>query len=227
LPQFAADGCTLHYETSGSGEPVVLLHGFTSLGSSWLRHGWIDALAGFRVITLDLPAHGESEAIEDTSTPHLASLVVALLDEVGVERAAVVGFSFGGGVALQVAADAPDHVTRLVVGGVGDAALQPADVRAIERMRRDAELAGSDLEPLMPYLRDGWWPGSPVGLRPLPMPALVILAEADEYMWPAEELLRRLRPTNVLRLPDRGHHQVVPNDDVKEAVAEFLAELRG
>ena len=68
MPQFAADGCTLHYETYGGGEPVVLLHGFTSLGSNWLRHGWIDALAGFRVITLDLPAHGESDAVDDTST---------------------------------------------------------------------------------------------------------------------------------------------------------------
>jgi pimeloyl-ACP methyl ester carboxylesterase len=227
LPQFAADGCTLHYETYGGGEPVVLLHGFTSLGSSWLRHGWIDALAGLRVITLDLPAHGESNATDDTSTRHLASLVTALLDELGAERAAVVGFSFGGGVALQLALDAPARVTKLSVAGVGDPALHPAEDEAIERMRRNAELAGSDLEPLLPYLRDGWWPGSPTGLHTLPMPALVILAEADEYMWPADELLGRLQPTNVLRLPDRGHHQVVSNDDVKRSVAEFLADLRG
>lgn len=79
MPQFAVDGRALHYETYGEGAAVVLLHGFTSLGSSWLGHGWIEALAGFRTVTLDL--------------------LVALLDEVGAERAGVVGFSFGGGVA--------------------------------------------------------------------------------------------------------------------------------
>lgn len=55
----------------------------------------------------------------------------------------------------------------------------------------------------------------------------MIVADADEYMWPAEELLAGLQPSEVLRLPDCGHHQVVPNDDVKRAVVEFLAELRG
>ena len=85
MPRYAADGCELNYETYGSGPPVVLLHGFTSLGSSWVRRGWIDALAGFRAVTLDLPGHGESDPVEDTSTPRLASLVVALLDELDLE----------------------------------------------------------------------------------------------------------------------------------------------
>jgi pimeloyl-ACP methyl ester carboxylesterase len=227
LPQFAVDGRALHYETYGEGAAVVLLHGFTSLGSTWLRHGWIETLAEFRTVTLDLPAHGGSVAVVDTSTPYLATLVVALLDEVGVERAGVVGFSLGGGVALQVALDAPQRVARLVVGGVGDAAIHPAEVAFDERMRRNAEAAGNDVQALLPYLRHGRWPGSPTRVRRLPVPALVIVAEADEYMSPAEELLARLQPSKVLRLPDCGHHQVLPNDDVKRAVAEFLGELRG
>ena len=227
MPRYAADGCELHYETYGSGPTVVLLHGFTSLGSSWVRHGWIDALAGFRAVTLDLPGHGESDPVEDTSTPRLASLVVALLDELDLERAALVGFSFGGGVALQAALDAPRRVARLVVGGVGDPALHPVGVGFDERLRRHAAGSGNDVVALLRYLRDGRWPGSPTGLRPLAMPALVILAEADEYMSPADELVARLRPSDVLLLPDRGHDQIVPAIDVQRAVAEFLAPVRG
>jgi pimeloyl-ACP methyl ester carboxylesterase len=181
----------------------------------------------FRAITLDLPAHGESDPIEDTSTRNLASLVVDLLDELGLQSAAVVGFSFGGGIALQLALDAPERVTKLVVGGVGDPALHPAQVVLDERMRGNAERAGNNAEALLPYLRRGGWPGSPTGLHPLPMPALVILAEADEYMWPADELLEQLQPSAVLRLPDHGHYQVMPSDDVKRTAAHFLATVRG
>ena len=215
MPQFAAD--------------VVLLHGFTSRATTWERHGWTALLldAGLRPIALDLPGHGESPPAADVSTPALARHVLAQLDDRRVERVAIVGFSLGGGIALQVALDSPERVTRLVVGGVGDPALHPAEVSLDEPMRRNAERAGNDVDALLPYLGHGTWPGAPTRLQPLPMPVLVILAEADQYMWPADELLERLRPSNVLRLPGRGHHQVLMDDEAKRAAVEFLADLGG
>jgi pimeloyl-ACP methyl ester carboxylesterase len=232
LPRFAADGARLAYETYGVGAPVVLLHGFTSLGSTWRRNGWTDALvaAGFRAVTLDFPAHGASDApAEDDAytTPRLAAAVVALLDELALERAALVGFSMGGGVALQVALDAPQRVSRVVVGGVGDAALHELDpdvLAANERIRRNAELAGNDFDALRPYLRHGCWPGGLAALHPLQLPVLLVVAGHDEYMRPTGELVQRLEPTRVLEAPDRGHHDVLLDEDVRRAVVDFLRE---
>jgi pimeloyl-ACP methyl ester carboxylesterase len=130
LPQSAADERSLHYESYGDGPPVVLLHGFTSTGASWAQYGWVDALvdAGLNAITLDLPGHGKSGAVVDASTSSLAAGAVALLDELGHDRAALFGYSFGGGVALQIALERPERVLRIAIGGVGDPALHPAAV---------------------------------------------------------------------------------------------------
>jgi hypothetical protein len=55
----------------------------------------------------------------------------------------------------------------------------------------------------------------------------MVLAQADGYMAPADELLDRLRPTMVVRLPGCGHHQVLMNEQVRQKVVEFLAAVRG
>src|SRR5919201_5079020 len=137
MPAFRVNGLTLHYDVRGRGHPVVLLHGFTSRGSSWERHGWVDLLvqAGLRPIAPDARSHGRSDRVFDPAactTEVLAADVVALLDELEIPRAAVVGFSMGGGVALRLAMDWPARVTRLAVAGVGDHAINdlhdPAEI---------------------------------------------------------------------------------------------------
>lgn len=67
MSAFSAGGVRLHYAVHGEGDPVVLLHGFTSSGSSWKTIGWVDALveAGFSAIALDARSHGESEPVFD------------------------------------------------------------------------------------------------------------------------------------------------------------------
>ena len=123
MPRFSVDGVGLHYEVRGEGDLVVLLHGFTSSHvGNWERRGWLDLLAdaGFRVAALDFRSHGESDCVYEShqcTASVLAGDVAALIDHLGAERADVVGFSMGGGVALQLAIDYPDHVRRLVVGG--------------------------------------------------------------------------------------------------------------
>jgi pimeloyl-ACP methyl ester carboxylesterase len=85
VPALRVDDLVLHYDTHGRGEPIFLLHGFTSShGGNWGRRGWVDVLAdhGFRVIGLDFPSHGESERVYDAgrvTTDRLASNVIALL----------------------------------------------------------------------------------------------------------------------------------------------------
>ena len=79
----------------------------------WEEHLEPLAVAGFRVIAVDLPGFGEALPPIDEDAPW--SDVLETMDELSVERAALVGCSFGGAVALRVAAVAPDRVTALVL----------------------------------------------------------------------------------------------------------------
>lgn len=107
----------------GAGEAVVLLHGGgpgASGMSNYARN--VDALAQrFRVIVPDLPGYGRSSKRVDQSDPFgdLAGAVGGLLDELGIDRAHLVGNSYGGAAALRLTLDRPDRVGRLVLMGPG------------------------------------------------------------------------------------------------------------
>lgn len=111
---------------AGSGHPVVLLHGGGAGAtgvSNYARN--IDVLAQhFRVIVPDMPGYGQSTKDIDHEDPFgdLAAAVRGLLDEIDVDRAHLVGNSYGGAAALRLAMDRPDKVGRLILmgpGGVG------------------------------------------------------------------------------------------------------------
>ena len=109
------NGLHLYYETYGSGAPLVLLHGgmltidlnFASL---------IPTLAQTHtVIGVEMQGHGRTANIDREITyANLATDIVALLDHLGTERAAVLGHSMGGGVALEMAVNHADRVSAIV-----------------------------------------------------------------------------------------------------------------
>jgi pimeloyl-ACP methyl ester carboxylesterase len=116
------DGVGINYEVTDEGRPVVLLHGFPDSGACW-RHQ-VPALvdAGFRVIVPDLRGYGGSDKPTDVdaySLPFLAGDVLAVLDELGVTRAHVVGHDWGAALAWVLASLVPDRVDQLAVLSVG------------------------------------------------------------------------------------------------------------
>jgi pimeloyl-ACP methyl ester carboxylesterase len=110
------NGLQLYYEEHGSGgEPLILLHGGIHAGEMF---GAIlpQLAAGRRVITVDLQGHGHTADIDRPLCPELmAGDVAALIRHLGLERAAVMGYSLGGAVALRTAIQHPERVRRLVV----------------------------------------------------------------------------------------------------------------
>jgi pimeloyl-ACP methyl ester carboxylesterase len=91
----------LAFDRQGAGSPLLLLHGTNSSRSIWKP--LLPALSAEReVISVDLPAHGDSEPTSFTP-PEWAREVAALLDQLGLERVAVVGHSSGGWTALELA----------------------------------------------------------------------------------------------------------------------------
>jgi pimeloyl-ACP methyl ester carboxylesterase len=116
------DGVTLAVLDVGEGKPVVLLHGFPDSSHLWRRQLQALVDAGLRVIAPDLRGFGESgrpEHVDDYALSHSVRDVLAVLDALGVERAAVVGHDFGAALAWLVAAFAPERVERLVAMSVG------------------------------------------------------------------------------------------------------------
>jgi pimeloyl-ACP methyl ester carboxylesterase len=110
------NGLNMYYEVHGGGEPVVLLHGaFMTITNNW--DGWISELSKTRkVIAVEMQGHGRTADIErDISQENLADDVAALLDHLKIPKADLIGYSMGGGVAMQCAIRHPDKVRKVVV----------------------------------------------------------------------------------------------------------------
>jgi len=109
------NGLKMYYEVHGSGEPVVLLHGaFMTITNNWT--GWIGELSKTRkVIAVEMQGHGRTADIErDFSPENLADDVAALLDYLKIPSADLIGYSLGGGVAMQCAIRHPEKVRKVV-----------------------------------------------------------------------------------------------------------------
>lgn len=109
------NGLKMYYEVHGSGEAVVLLHGsFMTIPNNW--GGWIGEFSKKRkVIAVEMQGHGRTADIErEFSYENLADDVAALLDYLQISRADLLGYSLGGGVAMQCAIRHPEKVRRVV-----------------------------------------------------------------------------------------------------------------
>src|SRR5882762_5039546 len=109
------NGINMYYEVHGGGEPVVLLHGaFMTITNNWA--GWISELSKTRrVIAVEMQGHGRTADVpRDITYENLADDVAALLNYLKIPRADLIGYSMGGGVAMQCAIRHPDKVRKVV-----------------------------------------------------------------------------------------------------------------
>ena len=109
------NGLKMYYEVHGSGDPVVLLHGsFMTITNNWTQ--WIGELSKMRkVIAIEMQGHGRTADIDrEFSYENLADDVAALLDHLKIPSADLIGYSMGGGVAMQCAIRHPEKVRKVV-----------------------------------------------------------------------------------------------------------------
>jgi pimeloyl-ACP methyl ester carboxylesterase len=141
-PRFAkvrlSTGPMLHYAESGdpAGAPVLFLHGWPD---SWFSYSRVMPLlpAGIRAIAIDHRGFGDSDRPDGGyAITELAADAVAVLDALGIDRAAVVGHSFGSFVARAVAISRPERVTALALIGTGFSGSNPT-TRELQVMLRD------------------------------------------------------------------------------------------
>ncbi len=119
----------------GDGPPVILLHGLACGKRMWFHQ--IAALKHrFRVIAYDQRGHGQTDAprsATDYSAALLARDLFGVLDALNIQRAAIVGFSLGGGPALALATARPERVSKLVLADVGAGADDPLKTEWLAR----------------------------------------------------------------------------------------------
>ncbi|WP_282119242.1 alpha/beta fold hydrolase [Ruegeria atlantica] len=117
--------------------PVVFVHGF--LGGSRQWQGQVDALAGYDVVTLDLPGFGENAQLDALSSIlGFADWALNELKMRGIEKFHLVGHSMGGMVVQEMIARAPERVDRLVLYGTGSVGVLPGRFETIDTSKTRA-----------------------------------------------------------------------------------------
>lgn len=187
LKALSMDGDTYAYlEREGSGETIVLLHGFASNKDSWIR--FIRYLPEkYRVVALDMPGHGDSrlDMNRSYSIEYLSGSVARLIDSLGIQRLHMAGNSLGGLVATLYALNHPE---KLITLGLFDSAgvaspvqsefyslLKKGDNPLVVETEEDFDrLMAFNFfdEPFIP------WPGRPVLAR-----RFVERSEFNQKMW--------------------------------------------
>jgi pimeloyl-ACP methyl ester carboxylesterase len=114
MSRVTVDGCELHFEKTGQGSPLLLLHGLGSRTRGWDRQIPVFA-ERHTVIAVDMRGHGESDKRGPYGVPRFSADVARVLETLGVGPVHVVGLSMGGMVAFQLALDAPALVRTLTI----------------------------------------------------------------------------------------------------------------
>ena len=187
------DGVRVHFQEAGAADgPVVfLIHGFASSNLVWSKVLLEVAEQGFRVIAPDLLGYGYSAKPSDLeyTIGRQAKMVVGLMNELGIERANIVGSSYGGAVAATMALDHPSLVDKLVLVG---AVTNNRPTRYLLMRLFGSPVIGDILSPLV------------VGSRRLLR--MRMKRVYDRHSWPMDE--RRVQARH-LPLATRGTHRAI------------------
>ncbi|HEY3612629.1 MAG TPA: alpha/beta hydrolase [Gaiellales bacterium] len=197
---FAAEvpGGVLRGVLAGAGEPVLLLHGGPGLSWDYLRPLVGELAAGHRVAVYQQRGLPPSAAGAPFDVATQARDVVAVLDELGWERAAIVGHSWGGHLLLHVLAEHPERVSAALIvdtlGGVGDGGeaafdaelmrrTPPRDLARVEHLEQQAMAGEGSEEELAESLRLIWpaYFADPASAPPAPAMTLSVEAYAETF----------------------------------------------
>ncbi|WP_193165448.1 alpha/beta fold hydrolase [Microbulbifer hainanensis] len=115
MPSVQHDGYQIHYQCSGSGPALVLLHSFLCDGEMW-KEQLAPLAEHYRVINIDIRGHGQSSTADKPLDIYdLVDDVVAVLDQEGIDKAIWAGLSIGGMIALRAAIKVPERVDSLLL----------------------------------------------------------------------------------------------------------------
>jgi len=211
MPETTNGNVTLYYEDEGTGEPVLLIHGHTMD-----RRIWDPVLPGLlgadlRVLRPDLRGHGRSTRPDfGYHVSHHAADMVAVLDNAGVDSATVVGYSIGGGVALEMALTTADRLRGLVLMSpvMPDRPFEPAFMDNLREVARVTRSEGIETAMVGP------WASNPLFAYSFSKPGIRDKAAAINRDFPGAEYLatERDRIERPWTVPDRLAEIGIPTE---------------
>jgi pimeloyl-ACP methyl ester carboxylesterase len=244
---FKSGDVDIAYVDAGTGEPIVLVHGFASNKEvNWIATGWVSTLtrAGRRAIALDNRGHGASAKLHDPAAYHsslMAEDVRALLDHLDLACADVMGYSMGARNTAFLALAHPERVRSAIFGGLGinlvdGAALPPSIADALEApslaavqdplgrtFRTFAEQTKSDLKALAACIRGSRQILTREQVAAISVPLLIAVGTKDPVAGSAHELAALIPGAQALDIPGRDHMLAVGDRVFKQGVLAFLA----
>jgi pimeloyl-ACP methyl ester carboxylesterase len=249
MPSFRNGDVEIAYLDQGTGDPIVLVHGFASnKETNWVQPGWVSTLTrdNRRVIALDNRGHGQSTKLYDPADYHtdlMAADVVALIEHLDLGRVDLMGYSMGGRISAVIAARHSQHIRSVVLAGIGTNLIEGAGFQsdvagALEAPSIDdvtdplgkafrlfAEQTKSDLRALAACLRGSR--GAALGreeVRSISAPTLVAVGTKDDLVGSAHDLAALIPGAHALDIPNRDHMLAVGDRVYKAGVLAFLKE---
>ena len=220
----------LNYFEQGQGQPLILLHG-NGENYDYFEHQIPHFSKSYRVIAIDTRGHGKSPRGEKPFTiVQFAEDLHDFMDEKGIEKAILLGFSDGGNIALTFTLKYPERVEKLIVDGAN---LFPSGVKPLyqwpiefgyriaklfskksEKAKRNAEMLGLMVNE--PHIE-------PSELSHLTMPVLVVAGTKDMIKYSHTRLIYKNLPNAQLSIIDGDHFVANKNADAfNKVVDEFL-----
>jgi len=218
----------MFYETDGTGEPLLLLHGGGGCHDDWAFAGRDEFLRDYTLILPDARGHGRSTNPQRTITHRQCALdTLALLDHLGIDRCRAIGLSMGGNILLHMATMQPDRIEAMVV--VSATMHFPEQARAIMRQVRVENQSAQEWETMRKRhkLGDGqivalweWQRGmkdsyddmnfTPAVLGKIKPATLIVYGDRD-VLYPVEmavEMYRSIPHSALWVVPNGGHGPV-------------------
>ncbi len=223
---------SLHFVEQGGGKPLILLHGNGEDGS-YFKHQINCFSADYRVIAIDTRGHGQSPRGEKPFTiVQFAEDLHDFMDEKGIAKAILLGFSDGGNIALTFALKYPERVERMIVDGAN---LFPRGVKPLyqwpieigyriaklfakksDKAKQNAEMLGLMVNE--PHI-------DPVELARLTLPVLVVAGTKDMIKESHTRLIHKSLPNAQLAILDGDHFVANKNAEAFNAAVEtFLGK---
>jgi pimeloyl-ACP methyl ester carboxylesterase len=248
---FDSDGVKIHYETQGEGKPIVLVHGFaSSLQGNWVITKWVETLQPLRrVVALDCRGHGQSDKPHDPAAyggENMAQDVLRLMDHLGIAEADLFGYSMGAAIAAYLLAHHRERFTSVILGGIGNVfetagggaavvadALLADDISSVtdpvgRAFRAFAELnPNNDLKALAAVMQRPRQPIDRADLAGVDIPVLIVNGANDVIVGSPDEVAAAIPGSRMVKIPDRDHITVVPDQRFKDEVLAFLREQDG
>ncbi len=253
MPYVDSSGVNIHYHVEGDGPPLVLQHGLTSSLQNWYACGFVEELAkDYRLIMVDARGHGRSGKPHEPKDYDLklrVNDVLAVMDDLGVDKAHYMGYSMGGRIGFGIVLHALDRFHSLILGGISaDTAntdVRPEDRISLLRQGMASYVADAEAKegPIEPGRRERLLENDPEALiaattaprgtdgveyllPQLNIPCLLYCGEADGFFPGAKKASQLIPNARFASFPGLNHGQASrAAEAVLLHVTKFLKEV--